>query len=868
MSEDSNIVDFYDDDSGLVKLTPISEMYKEWFLDYASYVILERSVPFVLDGLKPVQRRILHSLKEMHDGRYHKVANVIGNTMKYHPHGDASIGDALVKLGQKELLIDMQGNWGNIFTGDRAAAPRYIEARLSKFANDVVFNHKITEWQDSYDGRSKEPVSLPIKFPLLLNQGAEGIAVGLSTKILPHNFIELIDASISILRGKGKKILPDFLTGGIADFSDYNDGKRGGKVLVRAKINQVETNLLKITEIPFATTTTSLIESVLRSNEKGKIKIKKIEDNTAEHVEILIHLPSGVSIDKTIDALYAFTDCQVSISPLSCIILNDKPVFLGVSEILKISTENTKQLLLRELQIQLKELEQKWQLLTLERIFIENRIYRKIEELETWEKVLSVIYESLLPFEKDLIRKIEDNDIVQLTEIKIKKITRYDLEKEKEKIQEVEKMMQSTKYHINNLVDYAINYFKKIKKEHSKGQDRKTEVKIFDKIVASKVAIANKRLYVNREDGFIGTSLRKDEFICECSDIDDLIVFKSDGTMVVTKSKPKTFVGKDIIHVAVFKKNDERTIYNMIYRDNISNKSYVKRFPVKGVTRDKQYLLVKTPKSKVLYFSANPNGEAELVSIILRSKAKLKKIKLELNFASVLIKNRSVQGNIVTNHSINRVELKSTGVSTLSGKKIWFDTSINRLNEDSRGDYLGEFSGDDKILVICSTGYYELLSYDLSVHFPEDMVLMQKFSESQDITAVYFNGLKECFYIKRFIPERKNKKVFFIDTSNKKSYLELVFSGHKSILELQFTKQRNKVQRENQIIKPQDFISIKGVFATGNQLSKYSIKTISIIEDPNYMSANIEEVKNIDLPEDEVDNTNLGNIDNQIKLNF
>jgi len=826
--KDNNIVNFSNSSDELGKLVPVSELYKGWFLDYASYVILERSVPLISDGLKPVQRRILHSLKEMHDGRYHKVANIIGNTMKYHPHGDTSIGDALVKVAQKELLIDMQGNWGNIYTGDRAAAPRYIEARLSKFALDVVFSPKVTKWHHSYDGRSKEPTALPIKFPLLLNQGAEGIAVGLSTKILPHNFIELIDASITILKGKAKRIFPDFPTGGIADFSDYNDGKRGGKVLVRAKI-QIDNNTLKITEIPFATTTTSLIDSIIRANEKGKIKIKKIEDNTSENVEILIYLPAGVSVDKTIDALYAFTDCQISISPLSCVISNDKPIFLGVSEILKISTENTKKILKKELEIKLQEFQEKWQFLTLEQIFIEKRIYRDIEEITSWEKVLSTIYNKLLPYEKSLIRPISNEDVLQLTEIKIKKITRYDLEKEKEKIQLIEDSIAETKQNIKQLIEYAINYFKTIKKSHKEGKERKTEIRIFDKIVASKVAIANRRLYVNRQDGFIGTSLRKDEFVCECSDIDDIIIFKLDGSMLVTKSSAKTFVGKNVIHVAVFKKNDMRTIYNMIYRDNITNKTFVKRFPVKGVTRDKQYLLANSNKSTVLYFSANLNGEAEIVSIMLRAKAKLKKLKIELDFSHCLIKNRSVRGNVVTHHSINRIELKKEGVSTLSGKKIWFDNSINRLNDESRGDYLGEFTADDKILAISSSGYYELLSYDLSTHFPEDMVIIEKYLDKKPITAIYFHGDKKQFYIKRFIPEFKTKKIYFIDRT-KHSYLELVFSGNQFNLELQFIKPRNKSSRPNAIINPEKFISIKGVTVLGNQLSRYSIKSISITE--------------------------------------
>jgi len=855
MTKDNNIEKFSDRNQDLVKLKPISEMYEDWFLDYASYVILERSVPFVLDGLKPVQRRILHSLREMHDGRYHKVANIIGNTMKYHPHGDASIGDALVKVGQKELLIDMQGNWGNIFTGDRAAAPRYIEARLSKFALDVVFSPKVTQWQDSYDGRSKEPTDLPIKFPLLLNQGAEGIAVGLSTKILPHNFIELIDASMSILRGKGKRIFPDFFTGGIADFSDYSDGKRGGKVLVRAKIHSLENNILKITQIPFGTTTTSLIESIIRANEKGKIRIKKIEDNTAENVEILINLPSGVSIDKTIDALYAFTDCQTSISPLSCVILNEKPVFLGVSEILKICTENTKNLLEKELGIKLKELEQKWQTLTLEQIFIEKRIYRKIEELVSWEQVISVIHQSLLPYEKDLIRKITHEDIVQLTEIKIKKITRYDLDKEKEKIDQVEKDIEDTKYNIQNLVDYAISYFKNIKKEHSLGKSRKTEIKIFDKIVASKVAIANKRLYVNKQDGFVGTSLRKDEFVCECSDIDDLIVFNSDGTMLVTKVTNKTFVGKDIIHVAVFKKNDDRTIYNMIYRDNITNKSYIKRFAVKGVTRDRQYLLVNSEKSTVLYFTANLNGEAEIVSVILRAKSKLKKLKLEVDFSKYLIKNRMVKGNLITSHSINKVELKSAGLSTLSGKKIWFDQSVYRINDESRGDYLGEFSADDKIVVISSSGYLELLSYDLSTHFPEDLVLLEKHSPTKPINLIYFHGDKKQFFIKRFIAPLNTKKQLIIHNS-KGSYLELAYSELNTHLQLEFVKPRNKNPRKDEVINPENFISTKGMTTLGNQLSRYPIKNISIIKA-------VEKKDFSNHKEEDLDNN-----DNQMKMNF
>ena len=871
--ESEKFYEFSDKKDSLEKLIPITDMYRGWFLDYASYVILERSVPLIFDGLKPVQRRILHSLREMSDGRYHKVANIIGNTMKYHPHGDASIGDALVKLGQKGLLIDMQGNWGNVTTGDKAAAPRYIEARLTKFALEVVFSKKVTEWQYSYDGRSKEPVSLPIKFPLLLNQGAEGIAVGLSTKILPHNFNELIDASIANLKGRSKKIFPDFISGGIADFSDYNDGIRGGKVLVRAKIENYDSNVLIITEIPYNTSTTSLIESILRANEKGKIKIKRVEDNTSENVEILIHLPSGASVDKTIDALYAFTDCQVSISPLSCVILDDKPVFLGVSELLKISTEKTKKVLLKELEIKLNELENSWQSLTLERLFIEHRIYRKIEELENWDMVISVIYKHLIPFQDELRRKINNDDVVKLTEIKIKKITRYDLNKEKERIVLIENQIDETKNNITNINQFAINYFKSVKKDYGKNHERKTEIKTFDKIIASKVAIANKKLFVNRLDGFVGTSLKKDEFVCECSDIDDLIVFKQDGSMVVTKVANKSFVGKDILHVSVFRKNDERTIYNMIYRDHLSNKTYVKRFPVKGVTRDKQYQLTFSSPSSILYFTSNSNGEAELVSVLLRAKSSLKKLRFDLDFSDVMIKGRTVRGNLVTKHSINRVELKREGVSTLLGKKIWFDNKVNRLNDENRGDYLGEFTGDDKLFIISSTGYYDFVSYDLSTHFPSDLIMIKKFTREMTISAVYFNYLKNQFYIKRFIPIPKSKKVHFIG-ENKSNYLEIVNSDENFAFKLSFVKGRNKNQRPDAIINPIEFMSVKGVSATGNMLSRYQVKNISLVEIQNSFESpdsSRMEITNSEPKISENDKTkkNINNLDDgQIKMNF
>ena len=620
-------------------ITHVDGMYESWFLDYASYVILERAVPDIHDGLKPVQRRLLHSLKEMDDGRYNKVANVIGNTMKYHPHGDASIGDALVNMGQKDLLIDMQGNWGNILTGDRAAAPRYIESRLSKFALEVVFNPKITEWVPTYDGRTKEPVTLPVKFPLLLAQGVEGIAVGLSTKIMPHNFIELIDASISILRGRGQRVYPDFPTGGIADFSQYNDGHRGGKIKVRARIEQVDAKLLKITELPFATTTSTLIDSVIKANEKGKIKIKKIEDNTAEFVEILIHLPAGVSPDKTIDALYAFSDCEISISPNACIIKNDKPYFLTVSDILKQSTAHSLALLKAELEILLSEQQALWHFASLERIFIENKIYRDIEDCETWEAVIIAIREGLNPHIKHLKEIVTDEDIVRLTEIKIKRISKFDLDKANENLKRIEDAIADLKNKLANLIDYAVDYFKNLKKKYKEGRSRKTEIRTFETIVASKVAIRNQKLYLNKEEGFIGTSLRKDEFVCECSDIDDVIVFRNDGKMMITRVSAKTFVGKGIIHLAIFKKNDVRTIYNLIYRDGKLGNTYMKRFPVKSITRDKEYDLTAGSKSSKLYhFSANPNGEAELVSIVLKSQAKTKKLKFDIDFADLAIK--------------------------------------------------------------------------------------------------------------------------------------------------------------------------------------------------------------------------------------
>ena len=852
---------FNSEDQEVSTVTQVDGMYESWFLDYASYVILERAVPDIHDGLKPVQRRILHSLKEMDDGRYNKVANVIGNTMKYHPHGDASIGDALVNMGQKDLLVDMQGNWGNILTGDRAAAPRYIESRLSKFALEVVFNPKITEWTPTYDGRTKEPVTLPVKFPLLLVQGVEGIAVGLSTKIMPHNFVELIDASISILRGRGMKVYPDFPTGGIADFSHYNDGQRSGKIKVRARIEQVDAKLLKITEVPFTTTTSSLIDSIVRANEKGKIKIKKIEDNTAEFVEILIHLPPGVSPDKTIDALYAFSDCEISISPNACIIKNDKPYFMSVSDILKQSTAHTLDLLKAELEILLSEQQALWHFASLERIFIENKIYRDIEECETWEAVIEAIRKGLQPHIKHLKEPVTEEDIIRLTEIKIKRISKFDLDKANENLKRIEDNIAELIDKLANLVDYAIDYFKSLKKKYKKGRTRKTEIRTFETIVASKVAIRNQKLYFNKEEGFIGTSLRKDEFVCECSDIDNIIVFRNDGKMMVTKVASKTFVGKGVIHMAVFKKNDVRTIYNLIYRDGKLGNTYMKRFPVKSITRDKEYDLTSGNKgSKILHFTANHNGEAEVVSVILKSQAKTRKLKFDVDFADLAIKGRGSKGNLVSKHPVSKVELKSKGVSTLAAQKIWFDDTVQRLNIDGRGELLGEFAGDDKILVISQSGEYQLLGFDLSTHFPEDMIVLEKLDAKKPVSAVYWDGAKSKYYVKRFLVEPSDKKVSFISDSDG-SYLEVVSTDYLPVAEIEFVKERNKDLRPNLKINFEEFISVKGLKAQGNRLTTYKVKTINML-------ASLELPAQKELPEDVKDDNYNDEAQSQIILDF
>jgi len=820
----------------------VSGMYQNWFLDYASYVILERAVPHINDGLKPVQRRILHSLKEMDDGRYHKVANVIGHTMKYHPHGDASIGDAMVQVGQKELLLDMQGNWGNVATGDRAAAPRYIEVRLTPFALDVVYNKKITNWSASYDGRGKEPQTLPVKFPLLLVHGVEGIAVGLSTKILPHNFNELIDASIKVLKGVKPRIFPDFYSGGSADFSSYNDGIRGGKVRVRAKIHQEDKNTLIVSELPFSTTTTSLINSILKANDKGKIKVKKVEDNTAEYVEIAITIPTGISPDKTIDALYRFTDCEVSISPLSCVIEDDTPKFLGVSDMLQQSTNHTLSLLKQELKVNLNELQEKWHFASLERIFIENRIYHKIEELDNWKEIIETIHTELKPHTKHLLRAVTDEDVEKLTEIKIKKITKFDLNKANEELLKLEAKIEEIKGYLANLTDYAIAYFKNLKSKYGKGKERKTEIKTFESIDATKVVVANKKLYINREEGFIGTAMRKDEFICDCSDIDDIIIFKKDGSMQVVKVDSKVFVGKGIIHCAVFKKKDERTIYNMIYKDGKSGNTMMKRFPVTSITRNKDYSLTKSNKgSKVLYFTANPNGEAESVTVNLKKLAKLKTLKIDVDFAKLAIKGKGAGGNIVTKNPVRKIELKSAGVSTLSARKIWFDDNVQRLNVDQRGELLGAFKAEDKILTIHQSGEIELKSFDISNHFDEDMIVIEQNNPKKPVSAIYYDGNKKAYYVKRFLVENTMNRFSFI-TDNDDSQLEVVSTDWKPQVELVFVKEKGK-DRKTEIINIEEFISVKGEKALGNKLTSKKVKEINLLEPFPYTEELIEIVE-------------------------
>lgn len=828
MSEENNLPE--NGDESLHTSVPVTGMYKEWFLDYASYVILERAVPAIEDGLKPVQRRILHAMKEMDDGRFNKVANIIGQSMQFHPHGDASIGDAIVNIGQKELLIETQGNWGDVRTGDRAAAARYIEARLSKFALEVLFNAQTTEWQLSYDGRKREPVTLPVKFPLLLAQGVEGIAVGLSTKILPHNFCELILASIEILRGNKTNVLPDFITGGLADFSEYNEGVRGGKVKVRAKIEEEDSKTLLIKDIPYGTTTDSLIDSILKANDKGKIKIKKVVDNTAKDVEIAIQLAPGVSPDVTIDALYAFTDCEVSISPNACVIIKDRPVFLTVNEILEYNTKQTKALLKRELEIRKGELMEKLLFSSLEKIFIENRIYRDIEECTTWEDVLKAIDEGLDPYKPDFYREITTEDLVRLTEIKIKRISKFDAFKADELMKRLQDELKEVNHHLRHLTDYAISYYANLLAKYGKGRERRTEIRTFDAIEATTVAASNAKLYVNRADGFVGYGLKKDEFVCDCSDLDDIIVIRKDGVCMVSKIQEKNFMGKDILHVAVFRKGDERMVYNYIYLDGATGRAMVKRFQVLAVTRDKEYLLTKGTKgSKHLYLTANPNGEAEVVTVYLTQGAKARVKVFDFDFASIEIKGRGAGGNILTRYPIRKIQLKMEGVSTLGGLDIYYDSVVGRLNTDGRGELVGNFLGDDRILVCYKNGDYELTTFELTNRYDApNIVLIGKFDPDKVLSAIYFDGGSKTYYIKRFQIETTtlNKNFNFI-SDHKQSYLKFVSTEKQPQVRVTLLKGKTEEVMEYDLDM---LIDIKGWKALGNKLSTYPVKDLSLIE--------------------------------------
>lgn len=812
------------------KTVSLEGMYENWFLDYASYVILERAVPSLYDGLKPVQRRIMHAMNELDDGRFNKVANLIGHTMKYHPHGDAAIGDAMVQLGQKNLLIDTQGNWGNILTGDSAAAPRYIEARLSKFAHEVVFNPKTTEWTLSYDGRNKEPVTLPVKFPLLLAQGVEGIAVGLSSKIMPHNFNELIDASINVLRNKGFTLYPDFQSGGMVDVSRYNDGKKGSRIRVRAKISKEDRKTLVITEIPYSQTTHSVIESILTANDKGKIRIKRIDDNTAEHVEIKVHLHNNVSADQTIDALYAFTNCEISISPNACVIDGDRPRFLGVSDILRKTVEQTKNLLTRELEIRKGELLEKLLYSSLEKIFIENRIYRDIEECESWNEILQTIDKGLEPFKGDFYRKITRDDIIKLTQIQIKRISKYDAKKADEMMRSLQDELEKVEHNLNNITDYSIKWYQRIRKKFGSGRERKTEIRDFENIEASMAAVANQKLYFDREGGFAGTGLKKAEYISDCSDLDDIIVFNKDGTYYITKVDEKVHVGRDVIHLAVFRKNDERTIYNVIYRDGLNGRYFVKRFPVTGIMRDRKYDLTQGKEnSKVIYFTANPNGEAEVIWVHLVPRPRMKNTSLTFNFGDISIRSRSAKGNILTKYGIRKIKKKEDGVSTLGGQDIWLDKNVMRLNTEEEGQYLGSFHNDDKIITFFGQKYYRLHGYDLATHFEEDAFQIEKFNEKRVYTAVYFHGERKNYYVKRFMAEPAEKAQSFLHEHDNTKLIYFT-SDPCPRIELEFDNTNKKKPRENEEIDLATFIDIKGFKAIGNRLSPHAIKKIHILD--------------------------------------
>jgi topoisomerase-4 subunit A len=811
----------------------IDGLYQSWFLDYASYVILERAVPRLEDGFKPVQRRIMHSLKEMDDGRFNKVANVIGNTMQYHPHGDASIGEAIVNIGQKDLLIETQGNWGDVRTGDGAAAPRYIEARLSKFALDVVYNPQTTEWQLSYDGRKKEPVTLPVKFPLLLSQGVEGIAVGLSTKILPHNFVELIKASIDILKGKNPKIYPDFPTGGIADFTDYNQGLRGGKIKVRARIEVLDKKTLVIRDIPFSTTTTSLMESIVKASEKGQIKVKQVIDNTAQNIEIQLQLQPGQSPEVAIDALYAFTDCEISISPNACVIVDDKPKFMPVNQILKHNTDQTVQLLKQELEIRRQELMEKILFSSLEKIFIENRIYRDIEEAESWEEVIETIDKGLKPHKKKFYREITTDDIVRLTEIRIKRISKFDSFKADEMLRDLQKELKETEHHLKNLVEYAISYFQKLLEKYGKGRERKTEIKSFQSVTAVEVIANNQKLYVNRADGFVGYSLKKDEYICDCSDLDDVIVVRKDGKVRVSRIQEKVFMGKDILYVGIWKKGDDRMVYNVIYADGKGGKSFSKRFSLPGVTRDKEYDITQgNPNSRILYVSGNPNGEAEQVEVKLSQSSTARKKVFTYDFSELEVKGRSSKGNILTPYPVRKVDFLKAGGSTLSKLDLWFDADAGRLNKDKRGRYIGKFDVDDKIITFYRNGSYKITNYELTNRFdPEKTLHVEKFNVEKVISAVYVDGESKQYMAKRFVIETTTlDKEFGFISEGIGSRLVAVTTSETPEIEAEVVKAKDK-PKVTEVINLEEVVDVKGWKAVGNKLSQYKVSKVKLVQE-------------------------------------
>ena len=808
----------------------LTGMYKNWFLDYASYVILERAVPHVEDGLKPVQRRILHAMKSVDDGRYNKVANIVGQTMQYHPHGDASIKDALVQLGQKDLLIDCQGNWGNILTGDEAAAGRYIEARLSKFALDVVFNRKTTEWMRSYDGRNEEPVTLPIKFPLLLAQGADGIAVGLASKILPHNFVELINAAIAHLQGREFQLWPDFPTGGMADVSRYNDGLRGGAVKVRARISKIDKRTLAITEIPYTTTTESIKESIIKANEKGKIKIRKVDDNTADKVEIIVQVAPDESSDKTIDALYAFTDCEVSIAPNACVIWEEKPHFLGVSEILRRSADHTKYLLGRELEIRLDELNEAWHAASLERIFIENKLYQLIEGCRTREEAYEAVDKGLEPFKKRLRRAVTLADVQRLTELKFIRISRYDSDKADNEIRQIEADIEKTKYDLEHLTEYAVAYYERIRDKYGKGRERRTELREFDSIEASKVAVTNAKLYVDRAEGFfgIGKSMKDAEWVCDCSDLDDVIVFTKEGRYVITRISDKAFFAKNIHYIGIFKRNDERTIYNVLYRDGKNGPIMMKRCAIKGITRDKEYDITKgTPDSRILYMSVNPNGEAEVLKVYFKPRPRLKRVIVDLDFSTLAIKGRQSQGNLFSRYGIHKIVLKERGTSTLGGQDIWFDEDVRRLNADGRGRLLGEFKGDDKLIVWTSKNQYYITGYDLMQHFPDDTVRVDRYAAGRVYSLCYYDREQRYYYMKRFTAEQTDKLQSFLDEEGQ---AELICLTDRAGAKLEIAYKGAHAQRPADLIEVDEFVGVKSHRAKGKRLTTYEVGALRFIE--------------------------------------